>query len=645
MNVYPQFWLLAILPAFPLLFILLTRRQQFNNRQLTLLWLTTLLLFIVGATITLPPFANISQMAATHWQAIARYALTLSGIGILLTTHHLLAHHFSISRWQLWGCALLWLAAIPLDPMIWGDWLPTRAIWLGDRQFWWRHFDFWAVVLILSWLVPVGFAWIRTWRMVQSLPATTLRRYLGHWLGALTILLGASLLLLIYSPTQLYWQQLGAGFLVIGSWVATRTLRSVQPNLPAFPTHINPTWGVQTDPNQLARSIRQQIEQDLVTKDAWLFMVEDVPRGQLLLRPFEIERLQPVLFSAQSPFVQAIREDGALVLQDEIETAEQYADMDTLEQALIQAWNRELFVPLRAGNRLVGLLALRQKDDESAYQTADFEYLRGVAGYAGMQLYQAQSSANLRRVADHAFAQSYQQGQLVRQYQALAQLQDEYVQLTETELNKQIAGIQTTLRQLQGQSEGEKLKPTQQMMGDALKRAEQMRYVAGNLPKPIQSLQLKTVHLDTILRQVIRKLNPISRGRRVTIHYDLTESLPPIYGDQTQLADAFYHLLHNGVQFNRIGGKVTVQCGIDGHELACHIIDTGVGITPKRLANIWQNLQLVRGDVQGDKVKLGLPFVQYIIQAHGGRLSAESEYGVGSTFSVWLPVAMFVDQK
>jgi two-component system sensor histidine kinase BaeS len=85
--------------------------------------------------------------------------------------------------------------------------------------------------------------------------------------------------------------------------------------------------------------------------------------------------------------------------------------------------------------------------------------------------------------------------------------------------------------------------------------------------------------------------------------------------------------------------KVVVQTGVEGAELVVRVIDKGCGIAPDQIDRIWDsfsqlNTTLERG-LEG--LGLGLAIARLIIEAHNGTISAESEPGKGSTFTVRLP--------
>jgi cell cycle sensor histidine kinase DivJ len=132
----------------------------------------------------------------------------------------------------------------------------------------------------------------------------------------------------------------------------------------------------------------------------------------------------------------------------------------------------------------------------------------------------------------------------------------------------------------------------------------------------------------------------MATARRVTIEPIVVEGLPPILADRERISDAIYHLIHNGVKFNRSGGMVTVRCSHRDGWVFIAVADTGRGIPAEKLDTLGDPFSQVadpmRRGIEG--IGLGLALVKYIVQAHAGELQMKSELGVGSTFTMILPV-------
>ena len=120
-----------------------------------------------------------------------------------------------------------------------------------------------------------------------------------------------------------------------------------------------------------------------------------------------------------------------------------------------------------------------------------------------------------------------------------------------------------------------------------------------------------------------------------------------VQGDETMLVRMLLNLTENAVKYGREGGFVRITLSRQGDCLEGRVEDDGIGITPQQQERIWERFYQAdpsRSSSQGG-VGLGLPMVRTIVQAHGGRVWAESRPGGGSVFLFRLPALEPVSQK
>jgi two-component system OmpR family sensor kinase len=149
------------------------------------------------------------------------------------------------------------------------------------------------------------------------------------------------------------------------------------------------------------------------------------------------------------------------------------------------------------------------------------------------------------------------------------------------------------------------------------------------------------VDMAAILRGVMERLSLKANEKGVRFEDHLLE-MPAILGDGDRLAQVFTNLLDNAIQHTPSGGAVTVRGKVEAGWDVVEVEDTGPGIPPDELSRIFERfyrLDKARPGGEGRGVGLGLAISREIIQAHGGRLSAQSTVGRGSCFAVRLPLA------
>lgn len=116
------------------------------------------------------------------------------------------------------------------------------------------------------------------------------------------------------------------------------------------------------------------------------------------------------------------------------------------------------------------------------------------------------------------------------------------------------------------------------------------------------------------------------------------DGLPNIMADRNRLEQVLVNLIHNAVKFNHPGGIVTLGVEPIPGGVRCAVRDTGSGIPAESLARIFERFYRVDSSRTGSGTGLGLSISKHIVEAHGGRIWAESDEGRGSSFFFEIPI-------
>ncbi len=156
------------------------------------------------------------------------------------------------------------------------------------------------------------------------------------------------------------------------------------------------------------------------------------------------------------------------------------------------------------------------------------------------------------------------------------------------------------------------------------------------------------IDLAELLAGLAAGFEPRLTEHHVTLDLTVTKGLPPVLGDADQLAQVTQNLLDNAVKYGREGGTVRLAAEpANGPRwparpgVVVTIADQGLGIPREHLPRLTERFYRVdtgRSRAVGG-TGLGLAIVKHIVNRHRGQLAIESEVGVGTTVSVWLPVA------
>ena len=145
------------------------------------------------------------------------------------------------------------------------------------------------------------------------------------------------------------------------------------------------------------------------------------------------------------------------------------------------------------------------------------------------------------------------------------------------------------------------------------------------------------IELDTLLLEVYRQAQFTARGVKIVLG---AEDQASIMGDRDRLKQVLLNLVDNAVKYTPQGGEVTLGLTKDDAWVKISVHDTGIGIAPDHIPNLFDRFYRVDKARSRDAggTGLGLAIAKSVVDAHNGNIQVESEVGKGSTFTVWLPL-------
>ncbi len=159
---------------------------------------------------------------------------------------------------------------------------------------------------------------------------------------------------------------------------------------------------------------------------------------------------------------------------------------------------------------------------------------------------------------------------------------------------------------------------------------------AGKMP-----VNIERVALPTLIDEVAQQVEPMVATRKLAFEKVISAACPLVETDKTKVKQILLNLLSNAVKFTNQGFvRLSLNCAPDCVLLA--VTDTGVGIKPEEIEAIWEDFRQLdqsRTRTYGG-TGLGLSITRRLTSQLGGQISVESVFGVGTTFSVRLPLAV-----
>ncbi len=159
------------------------------------------------------------------------------------------------------------------------------------------------------------------------------------------------------------------------------------------------------------------------------------------------------------------------------------------------------------------------------------------------------------------------------------------------------------------------------------------------LEKGQLNLRKEKIDIHHIIEDVAHKIAIQVEIRDGNISTDLKATEPFIIADKVHITNVINNLLDNANKYSPRKPVIVISTQDQNEGILISITDNGIGISKANLKKIFEKLYRVpTGDVHDVKgFGLGLSYVKFIVDKHGGKVSVESEPGKGSTFRVWLP--------
>ncbi len=145
------------------------------------------------------------------------------------------------------------------------------------------------------------------------------------------------------------------------------------------------------------------------------------------------------------------------------------------------------------------------------------------------------------------------------------------------------------------------------------------------------------VDITEVIKAAARLVAHQQRGDNIQIDVEAPPDLPRVSGDTGQLQQAVLALATNAIDAMPDGGKLTLRAMESRSRVLVEVKDSGIGILPENMTKIFDPFFTTKDVGQG--TGLGLAVCYGILSDHGGRLDVRSTVGVGTTFTITLPVA------
>ena len=151
------------------------------------------------------------------------------------------------------------------------------------------------------------------------------------------------------------------------------------------------------------------------------------------------------------------------------------------------------------------------------------------------------------------------------------------------------------------------------------------------------SLDIRSTDISPLVGTIVKRLSPQATKKRITLRSDLPANLQHVLADEDRITQVLTNLVANALQYTPEDGSVTISAVQKEDEVIVSVKDTGIGIPPEHLENLFTRFYRVdksRSRNAGGGSGIGLTIARHLVEAHGGHIWVESDgEGKGSTFS------------
>ena len=150
-------------------------------------------------------------------------------------------------------------------------------------------------------------------------------------------------------------------------------------------------------------------------------------------------------------------------------------------------------------------------------------------------------------------------------------------------------------------------------------------------------IELQPIHLQIVAREMVTELQHKGKAHRLVV--DFPPDFPIVNADPRWIKQVFRNILDNAVKYSSDGGLIVIKGEARPLDVVISIADQGIGISPEDMVLLFEKYFRVRSiaTLHVPGTGLGLPIARTIVEAHGGRIWAESKVGEGTSISFSVP--------
>ena len=293
------------------------------------------------------------------------------------------------------------------------------------------------------------------------------------------------------------------------------------------------------------------------------------------------------------------------------------------------------WAPIRTGTALFGVLAAVSRD-QRAFDDDELHLLEGIAALAGLAIGNAES---LRLERERVLAAEEHAERMA----AVERVKSEFLRLASHELRGPLAVLGGYLSMIEDgsvdQDEFLRILPVLSTKVADMNRLVDQMLETARLEDGGLRLDRDRADLATLVRESVHTVLPLGSDHHDVV-VDCDEPIP-VYVDADRIVTVVANMVHNAVKYSPQGGEIRCTARVEEGRAVVTVTDQGIGIAATDLPRLFTRFGRVvtRENSHIAGTGLGLYLARELARMHGGDIGVESQPGVGSRFTLWLPLA------
>jgi signal transduction histidine kinase/response regulator RpfG family c-di-GMP phosphodiesterase len=298
--------------------------------------------------------------------------------------------------------------------------------------------------------------------------------------------------------------------------------------------------------------------------------------------------------------------------------------MVTAVKGRIQAM---LAVPLLAESKIIGCIVLQQVHSDRQWQPDEVTLAQSVANQAAIAVQQAELYQQSRHQAQQLL-------ELDQQKTAFFQnISHEF----RTPLTLTIGPLESAVERAEGLDAEQSviaLRNSRRLLRLVNQLLDLQRLDAGKMQPTFRPCDLAL-----FATEVVEAFHPYCDRKQITLSTEIG-TCSPVYLDMEKFDKVLYNLLSNAMKFTPAGKSITVRLQASNGKARLQVSDQGIGIREDQIPHLFERFRQADGSANRhyEGTGLGLSLVQELTELHGGKVSVQSIYGQGTTFTIELPL-------